>query len=111
MAIVKLFGGLRRHVQTPELEVQGVTVREVLTALCAGNEGLRAAIFDGQVLHPYVRVMIAGRDIELDQGLDTPLAENDQLAVFPPIAGGRGTGKPDQKASLMDGLSGNNCVL
>ena len=70
------------------MEIPGATVQEVMVALCDGNEGLQAAIFDGRELAPHVRVMITGRDIELDQGLDTPLADDDQLAIFPPIAGG-----------------------
>ena len=49
---------------------------------------LQAAIFDGDALHPYVRVMINGRDSELAQGLDTIVSANDQIAIFPPIAGG-----------------------
>ena len=88
MAIVKLFGGLRARAATAQTEVSGTTVREVLSALCDGNDELRSAIFNGDELQPHVRVMIAGRDIELIQGLDTPVSDTEQLAVFPPIAGG-----------------------
>jgi molybdopterin converting factor small subunit len=49
---------------------------------------LQAEIFDGVALHPYVRVMINGRDSELEQGLDTIVSTNDQIAIFPPLAGG-----------------------
>jgi molybdopterin synthase sulfur carrier subunit len=89
MAVVKLFGGLRDHAAAAQIEVSGATVREILLALCAGNDPLRSAIFDGEELQPHVRVMITGRDIELNQGLDTPVSDIDQLAIFPPIAGGR----------------------
>ena len=57
--------------------------------LCAAHPELRAAIFDGQALARYVRVMVNGRDIELTEGLNTEINENDQLAIFPPIAGGK----------------------
>ena len=88
MAIVKLFGGLRDRAATAQTEVSGATVREILLALCDGNDELRSAIFAGEELQPHVRVIIAGRDIELIQGLDTPVSDTEQLAVFPPIAGG-----------------------
>ncbi len=85
---IKLFGRLRQVAGSAEQEVSGATVREALENICAGNETLRAAIFDGNVLHSHVRVMVNGRDCELAQGLETPVSANDQIAVFPPIAGG-----------------------
>jgi molybdopterin converting factor small subunit len=32
--------------------------------------------------------MVNGVDSELAQGLDTAVGEDDQIAIFPPIAGG-----------------------
>lgn len=86
---VKLFGGLRQVAGVAQVEVAGATLREALEDLCADDEALRAAIFDAHRLQPHVRVLVNGRDSELAQGLDTPLSEHDQLAIFPPIAGGR----------------------
>ena len=71
-----------------ELEVPGATIREALEAMCVDNETLRAAIFDGKVLRPRVRVMVNGYDNELTQGLETVVSTNDEIAIFPPIAGG-----------------------
>lgn len=88
MPLVRLFGHLRDYTNAPQAEMQGATVREVLAALCAGNVPLCQAIFDDNALRPHVRVMINGRDIALAQGLQTPLDDSDQLAIFPPIAGG-----------------------
>jgi molybdopterin synthase sulfur carrier subunit len=85
---IKLFGGLRQTAGSPEFEVSGKTIGEALVNLCAENDNLRAAIFDGSVLRPHVRVMVNGRDCELESGLDTAVFENDQIAIFPPIAGG-----------------------
>lgn len=90
MPHVKLFGGLRRHVKEREFDIPGQSINEVLRALCTGNAALCAAIFDGDKLRPHVRVMVSGRDIELDEGLNTPVGEADEIAVFPPIAGGSG---------------------
>ncbi len=88
MTTVKLFGGLRAFTEAHALEVSGETVGEALDKLCDGRDGLRQALFlDGGLL-PHVRVMVNGRDVELDQGLATPVEPEDQIAVFPPIAGG-----------------------
>lgn len=85
---IKLFGSLRREAGTAEKEASGTTLREALERICDDNQGLRTAIFDGDALRPHVRIMINGHDSELFNGLDTPVAEDDQIAVFPPIAGG-----------------------
>jgi molybdopterin synthase sulfur carrier subunit len=88
MIKVKLFGNLREFTPESTIETPGDTVREVLLGLCKSNQGLCQAIFDGDTLQPHVRVMIDGRDIELAAGLDTPVSTSQQIAVFPPIAGG-----------------------
>lgn len=90
---IKLFGGLRQLAGRSQVDAAGATVREALENLCADDEQLRAAIFDGYALHPHVRVIVNGRDSELAQGLETPLTEDDQVAVFPPIAGGLPAGR------------------
>jgi molybdopterin synthase sulfur carrier subunit len=59
-----------------------------LQALCQENPTLHDAIFDGDSLRTHVRVMVAGRDVDLKEGLNTPVRETDEIAIFPPIAGG-----------------------
>jgi len=85
---VKLFGNLRDYTAESTIEAPGDTVGEVLLGLCESNQGLYRAIFEGEVLQPHVRVMIDGHDIELAAGLETPVVASQQIAVFPPIAGG-----------------------
>jgi molybdopterin synthase sulfur carrier subunit len=85
---IKFYGGLRQIAGRKEQEITGSTIREVLQKICADNEPLRMAIFDGTNLHQHVRVMVNGRDSELAGGLETPVSDNDQIAIFPPIAGG-----------------------
>ena len=89
MPLVKLFGNLRQFAGAKHLDLPGTTVREVLEVLCANDDTLRDAIFQAdEMLRPHVRVVVNGRDSELEQGLDTELGETDEVAVFPPIAGG-----------------------
>ena len=85
---IKLFGNLRQKAGQAEWAASGNTLREALDNLCADNERLRTAIFADGALQPHVRVMVNGRDAELDQGLETSVAAGDQIAIFPPIAGG-----------------------
>jgi sulfur-carrier protein len=93
MPLVKLFGKLRSLAAVRSLEVDGAILRDVITELGNQNQALKNAILvineAGQtVLQPHVRISINGRDSELDQGLDTPVQPTDQIAIFPPIAGG-----------------------
>ena len=88
MPTVNLFGNLRRDAQVSQSVVTGTTVRAVLQSLCADNAALSSAIFDGAHLRAHLRVLVNGRDIELAQGLDTRVESRDQIAIFPPIAGG-----------------------
>lgn len=85
---IKLFGGLRLKAGSAEQEGSGRTIREALESICIGNDSLRAAIFDGDALRPHVRVMVNGHDSELAAGLETAVTSSDQIAVFPPLAGG-----------------------
>jgi MoaD family protein len=88
MTTVKLFGNLRDYTADSTIEASGDTVRAVLLWLCESNNDLYQAIFSGDALQPYVRVMIDGRDIDLHAGLDTPVSDTQRIAVFPAIAGG-----------------------
>ena len=88
--IIKLFGGLRQIAGGAEINETGTTIREVLQKVCAKNEILGDALFSEGVaeLRPHVRVMVNGVDSELFEGLDTAVDEDDQIAIFPPLAGG-----------------------
>ena len=88
MMIIKLFGGLRQKAGGAVHDASGTTIREALESICIEKEALRAAIFAGDQLRAHVRVMVNGRDAELANGLETAVSDNDQIALFPPIAGG-----------------------
>jgi molybdopterin converting factor small subunit len=88
MPCIHLFGNLRNHAETPEYEVLGDSVREVLDTLIAQEPELRNAVFTGDDFQPYVRVMVDGQDIEFLQGLDIPVEISSRISIFPPLAGG-----------------------
>ena len=88
MPYITLFGNLRRLAGITQTQASGATVRQAIETLCANNAALRDAILHDDALRPNVRVMVNGYDVELAQGLDTPVKIDDQMAIFPPIAGG-----------------------
>ncbi len=63
----------------------------VLGRLLASHPQLRDSILDekGELL-PYVNVFLNGRMVEFLDGLDTLIHDEDELDVFPPVAGGDG---------------------
>ncbi len=67
----------------------GASVGDVIRDLVARKPGLAGHILDarGGVV-PYVAVFIDGRDIRHLDGLRTALAAGDEIAIFPPVAGG-----------------------
>ena len=88
MACLKFFGRFRSYVATREVSVAAATVRQALDQLLPGNRDLQASMMDNGTLRAYVRILVNGHDIELAQGLDTPLGPDDEVAIFSPAAGG-----------------------
>lgn len=88
MARVKLYGNLRRLTAHAQCLVRGANVREILDALTRDNPRLRGALFHNGALAEHVRITRNGRDIRHAQNLETPVNDDDELAIFPPVAGG-----------------------
>ena len=88
MPTVRIYGYLRDHVADPSLTVPGETVGAALDAVCAVNPALAPRLYGPDGLNEHVRVILRGLDIELHNGLATPVSESDQIGIFPPISGG-----------------------
>jgi molybdopterin synthase sulfur carrier subunit len=67
----------------------GSTVKDLLDDLTSTRQRLKSAVFDesGKV-REYVILMKNRKNIESLGGLDTELAEGDEVAILPPVAGG-----------------------
>ena len=81
-----------RDILGKELSVElkdGSTVKDLLENLISTRQRLKSAVFDesGKV-REYVILMKNRKNIESLGGLDTELAEGDEVAVLPPVAGG-----------------------
>ena len=81
-----------RDILGKELRVElkeGSTVKDLLDDLISTRQRLKSAVFDesGKVKE-YVILMKNRKNIESLGGLDTELAEGDEVAILPPVAGG-----------------------
>jgi MoaD family protein len=89
---LRIFAGFREMVGAAEMErfpPEGESVRGLLKGLCKAHPALREKIFDpAGNLRPYILVLKNGRNVDSLQQLDTPLADRDVIALFPPVAGG-----------------------
>jgi adenylyltransferase/sulfurtransferase len=71
------------------VEAQGSTVADLLVDLDARFPGLRAQITDERDEVPaHINIYVNNREISALQGTRTPLADGDEVAVIPAIAGG-----------------------
>lgn len=85
---VKLFANFREFTGTRELEIDGITVREILGILCKKFPGFEIMLFKDKSLQPYVNVFLNGRNIIESGGLDAVIKAGDEVAIFPPVSGG-----------------------
>jgi MoaD family protein len=90
MAVVKLPTQLREAAGGESaIAVDGATVRQVLDALFARHDELRDRLTDGDGgLRRFVNVYVGGEDVRFGDGLDTAVAERDEVQILPAVAGG-----------------------
>jgi molybdopterin converting factor small subunit len=74
---------------SPEVEVEGSTVAEVLKNLDAAHPGFSDRLLDDEGgLRRFVNVFVADDDVRYLQGLETPVPEGETVAIIPAVAGG-----------------------
>lgn len=68
---------------------EGATVRDLLEELAAARPAFKDAAFDDTgTLRDYVLLMVNKKRIDPTKELSRPLQDGDELAIFPPLAGG-----------------------
>jgi molybdopterin synthase sulfur carrier subunit len=85
MPVVKLYANLRKLAGTKELSINGTTVGTVLEELMRQSPPVGEIILRDGEIGPHVVITLNGHNIT---DLETPVTEQDTVAVFPPIAGG-----------------------
>jgi sulfur-carrier protein len=89
--LVKVFANLRDICGGVTVDVQpnGERVIDVLDMMVEMFPDLHDEIFNSEKkLKPFVHVYINGKNIIHDADLETKVTEIDQIALFPPVAGG-----------------------
>jgi molybdopterin synthase sulfur carrier subunit len=89
---VRTYATLRDLLGTSQITlelVEPTPAREVLRRLVTAYPVLNGKLWDaGEKLTGYVMVLVNGRSLDFLDGLDTIIAPNDNLSLFPPVGGG-----------------------
>lgn len=71
------------------LDPAPATLADLLESLAERyGGGFRGAVFDGAALSAAVMVLVNGHNACFTGGLETPLDDNDEVSLFPPVGGG-----------------------
>jgi molybdopterin synthase sulfur carrier subunit len=65
-----------------------VTAGDALDALLADRPALADRVLADGTLRADVNLLVDGRDVREDAGLETPVDPDAELALFPPVSGG-----------------------
>jgi sulfur-carrier protein len=90
MSTVKLPSVLRPQANGERaVEVEGSTIGDAVQSLVGQHPGLAEQLLTPEGdLHRFVNVYLNGQDVRYLAGLDTPVAERDEIRLLPAIAGG-----------------------
>jgi sulfur-carrier protein len=89
MARVVFTQNIQRHVECPETEAGGGSVREVLDNVFAANPQARSYVLDDQAgLRRHMAVFVDGRAVRDRARLSDPVAAGSTIYVFQALSGG-----------------------
>lgn len=91
--VIKLHGDLCEKAGTDTIKLpidENETIDTLLMKLGRRHSNLLEAILDPQTgeLKSYYNILLNGRRVQQLRGIHTKLKHKDELAIFPPVAGG-----------------------
>jgi sulfur-carrier protein len=89
MARVVFTANLQRHVDCPQAESEGSTVREALESVFRSNERLRGYVLDDQsALRRHMAVVVDGKPLRDRVRLSDPVSPASAIYVLQALSGG-----------------------
>ena len=72
-----------------QVQVDGATVGDALSALDSAHPGFRERLFDDDgSLRRFVNVFLADDDVRYLDGVDTAVPDGETISIIPAVAGG-----------------------
>jgi len=89
MARVVFTANLQRHVDCPQTDADGATVREALDDVFRRNERLRGYILDDQAaLRRHMAIVVDGKPLRDRTALSDPISTTSAIYVLQALSGG-----------------------
>jgi len=89
MARIAFTANLERHVDCPQAEADGVTVREALETVFRSNPRLRGYVLDDQsALRRHMAIVVDGKPLRDRIALSDPICANSSIYVLQALSGG-----------------------
>jgi sulfur-carrier protein len=89
MVQVHFTSNLRRHVDSPAVECQGSTVREILNEVFRLNSRLETYVLDDQrAVRKHMRILVDGVAVRDLTGLTDVVSPNSEVWVMQALSGG-----------------------
>ncbi|MFX0085529.1 MAG: ubiquitin-like small modifier protein 1 [Candidatus Hodarchaeota archaeon] len=90
---VKFFATFKYITNQNEIEIQlddGTNIAQLMEILFKSYKDLEKEIYnDNRIIKDYVQILKNGRNIKYLDNINTKLENNDVIAMFPPVAGGK----------------------
>ena len=89
MARVFFTSNLKRHVDCPQTEADGATVREALDNVFRRNQRLRGYVLDDQsALRRHMAIVVDGEPLRDRASLSDPISPSSAIYVLQALSGG-----------------------